>query len=212
MQTKIYDGTALEHALKNEGLAAAAALELFGMVKTSDQPGYIKFTRAGCDAWIDLPTGMIEKAEHMGQTRRKDHSHPLVKITIKEQQNSEARVLATLLTPSIPVPPPSSNFAMSQPVPMPSQFTLSTRAAPGYTVRTVRNQPSTTRMQPVSAITIGGGGVGLPGGTTNAWGCWDSCCESRCTAGHYEAGPTGWQWVCDDYECVDPCQRCIWPW
>lgn len=55
------------------------------------------------------------------------------------------------------------------------------------------------------------GGLG-GGGTLNAWGCWDSCCGSHCAAGHYEAGPTGWQWVCDQWVCDDPCERCIWPW
>jgi len=66
----------------------------------------------------------------------------------------------------------------------------------------------------VPQIRAGGlGGVGgLGGGRLNAWGCWDSCCGSHCAAGHYEAGPVGWQWVCDWWVCDDPCQRCIWPW
>lgn len=51
------------------------------------------------------------------------------------------------------------------------------------------------------------GDIGISGSRRlNAWGCWTGSC---CVAGHYEAGPIGWQWVCDAWE---PCERCLWPW
>lgn len=61
------------------------------------------------------------------------------------------------------------------------------------------------------ALSIGTGAIGGTGGL-NAWGCWSSCCESTCTAGHYEPDCCGrWIWVCDARTCTDPCERCIWP-
>jgi hypothetical protein len=60
------------------------------------------------------------------------------------------------------------------------------------------------------ALSIGTGALGTGG--LNAWGCWSSCCESTCTAGHYEPDCCGrWIWVCDARSCTDPCERCIWP-
>ena len=61
----------------------------------------------------------------------------------------------------------------------------------------------------VSQIRVGGlGGLGGSGGL-NAWHCWTPSC---CVAGHYEAGPAGWYWVCDlTADC--PYQYCVWlPW
>jgi len=60
------------------------------------------------------------------------------------------------------------------------------------------------------ALSIGTGAISTGG--LNAWGCWSSCCESTCTAGHYEPDCCGrWIWVCDSRSCTDPCDRCIWP-
>jgi hypothetical protein len=60
------------------------------------------------------------------------------------------------------------------------------------------------------ALSIGSGAINTGG--LNAWGCWSSCCESTCTAGHYEPDCCGRLiWVCDARSCTDPCERCIWP-
>lgn len=99
-----FTGDALLKALdKGElTLAPATGTTLAGMVKKSDQPGCIAFTPAGCDAWIDIPTSMIEKAIHIGERRCKDHSHVVVQITLKQPKDAEAQLLAKLLMASAP--------------------------------------------------------------------------------------------------------------
>jgi hypothetical protein len=53
------------------------------------------------------------------------------------------------------------------------------------------------------ALSIGTGTVGTVGGL-NEWGCWSSCCESTCTAGHYEFDCCGRRiWVCDASSCTE---------
>ncbi|WP_193045258.1 hypothetical protein [Mycolicibacterium baixiangningiae] len=96
MRAKTYDGAALEEALRSD-LFANAGVELVGMLKPTDKSGHIQFTKSGCDAWVELPTSMIDNAEHLGQARCKDHSHPIFKILLKEATSPEAKVLATLL-------------------------------------------------------------------------------------------------------------------
>ena len=86
MQEKTYDGVGLEQALKSGALAKHGVV-LTGMVKSSEKPHHIGFSLAGCETWVDLPTSMIEQAERRGESRCKDHSHPVFAITLKESDN-----------------------------------------------------------------------------------------------------------------------------
>jgi hypothetical protein len=217
MAEKTYTGTSLEHALKDNSLTRAGIV-LVGMVKASEKGGYIRFTRAGCENWVDLPVDLIECAELLGHQACKDHSHPLMKITLKEPKDPAAQILAALLAQ-----PPTGGGG-----PMPAQ------GGPGYGSQGYPTNPMgggyggphmTIRRGGGGAGGAGyptarssarlGGGFGFPGGGgggLNAWGCWSSCCGSHCAAGHYEEGPIGTVWVCDWWVCDDPCERCIWPW
>lgn len=96
MKSKSLAGAALEQALQDGSLERARPL-LYGMVKRSDQPGRIGFSQAGCDRWVDVPTGLIEQAEHLGQAGCRDHTHPFMRISLKEPKDEEARVLMDLL-------------------------------------------------------------------------------------------------------------------
>jgi hypothetical protein len=99
MAEQEFSGDALVQALEKGELTppAAAGTALVGMVKRSDLPGCLSFTPAGCDTWVDMPTSMIEKAVHLGQRRCKDHSHPVVRITLKQPADAEGQLLAKLL-------------------------------------------------------------------------------------------------------------------
>jgi hypothetical protein len=72
-------------------------VELVGMVKSSTKDGHVAFSRTGCDGWIDLPIDMIEQAEVRGQRACKGHSHPFVKLSLKEAKDPQAQILSALL-------------------------------------------------------------------------------------------------------------------
>lgn len=92
-----FSGDSLEKALQ-EGHLDSGTAELRGMVKTSDESGHVAFSRAGCDTWVDIPTDMIEHAEHVGSRSCGDHSHPVVTISLKEPTDPEGQILAALLS------------------------------------------------------------------------------------------------------------------
>lgn len=104
MAGEIFDGASLEEALLTDSLTTSAAVQLIGMVKPSEVKGFIAFTRAGCDHWMDIPTNMIEKAEHRSTTRCKEHSHPVLALTLKEPKDPEAKILLALLAQPSPMP------------------------------------------------------------------------------------------------------------
>jgi hypothetical protein len=211
MQNKTFDGTALEQALKDDAFSISG-VELIGMVKSSEKKGHINFTRAGCETWVDLPISIIEKAEQLGENRCDDHSHPVFEITLKESKDPEAQALAALLAQPTPEHSHRGSTARQagphfgpQMSPAIQGRGMSHRAGPRD-----RSRASFTSQLPRSAIGIGVGGLGhFP--RAGAWGCWDDCCESVCVAGQWVAGPDGWYFECDLYECVEPCERCIWP-
>lgn len=212
MTEKTYTGAALEQALKDNSLARPGIV-LIGMVKPGEKPGTIRFTRSGCENWVDLPVDLIECAEHVGQSPCKDHSHPIMKITLKEPKDPAAQVYAALLAQPASAhagPMHEGHFAPPRHG-MHGGPPMSFRGDGGGGGPHGGMRPRSRRSERIRGglgqFPGGGGGGGL-----NAWGCWDSCCGSRCAAGHYEAGPAGWQWVCDYWICTDPCEKCIWPW
>jgi hypothetical protein len=96
MEAQVFDGDTLEAALINKTLAAAS-VDLVGMVKASEKQGYVGFSKAGCESWIDLPVSMIERAVHRGSVSCRDHSHPLFEISLKEPSDPQGKILLALL-------------------------------------------------------------------------------------------------------------------
>jgi hypothetical protein len=140
MYDKPLTGGQLEQALRDDKLGAAA-VPLTGMVKKAEKIGHIAFTRAGCDTWVDIPVEMIEHAEHVGQQTCKDHTHPIMRLTLKTSDNPEQQILMALLAqvPAGTAMPPSM-------VGLPGTST----GFPGYPGRTFRP----------GAAQLGGGGLG----------------------------------------------------
>lgn len=101
MNSKSFSGTDLERALA-EGTLTQAQTPLTGMVKPSEKSGHVSFTQAGCDTWVDLPTDMIERADQVGQRPCRDHSHPIMRITLKEPKDPKGKILLALLTQAAP--------------------------------------------------------------------------------------------------------------
>jgi hypothetical protein len=83
MPGQTFSGETLVEALQS-GELDHPGLVLTGMVKPSEHPDHVAFARGGCDTWADLPTSMIEQAEHVGSRPCEDHSHPVFRITLKE--------------------------------------------------------------------------------------------------------------------------------
>jgi hypothetical protein len=94
-------GVALEKALK-AGELEERGTEIVGMVKASERAGHVAFSAAGCDAWVDLPTPIIEDAQKLGSARCRDHSHPVFRLKLSEGKSPEARAFAELLAAMTP--------------------------------------------------------------------------------------------------------------
>jgi len=97
MPGQTFTGQALVEALGSGELDQPAGVVIAGMVKQSDHPEHVAFALGGCDTWIDLPTSMIEQAEHIGARPCDDHSHPLFRFTLRESDDPQAKLLAQLL-------------------------------------------------------------------------------------------------------------------
>jgi len=98
MPGQTFTGQTLVEALRSGELDQPAGVVLTGMGKESEQPDHVAFARGGCDTWIDLPTSLIERAEHVGARPCEDHSHPLFRITLRESDDPQAKLLAQLVT------------------------------------------------------------------------------------------------------------------
>ena len=108
MAGEAYSGEALRDALKAGTFDKPhGSVELVGMVKESDDESSIAFTPRGCETWVDVPISMIDSAEHVGHRRCDDHSHPVFRITLKEAEGDEAKVLSALLA-AVPQPRPGA--------------------------------------------------------------------------------------------------------
>lgn len=97
MKNEKYTGTSLEKALASKELDTPSFF-LTGMVKSSKKSGQVSFTLSGCDSWVDIPCEMIESAEHLGIQGCANHSHPLMRITLKQSGTPEGNLLYSLLS------------------------------------------------------------------------------------------------------------------
>jgi hypothetical protein len=212
---KTFTGTSLEQALKDDEFQHSG-IELVGMVKASEKPGHVGFSRSGCESWIDLPTNLIEQAEQLRQQVCEDHSYPVFKITLKEPKDPEARLLSALLATPMP------NRSQHEPHSAPTWSSSADRMPPGFQRSSSRLGPrrhgaaGPTYPSPATTARMGAGGFGVgPGRGLSAWGCWDSeCCDcvhETCYYTGVEEVNGGVMCVCDAWEC-EPCEKCIWPW
>jgi hypothetical protein len=120
--------------LKSDDLSAPLAFT--GMVKEAEDDRHLLFAGGtNCDTWTAMPLDMIERIEFGDVVSCRDHTHPLVKLFIKEPASEEAKVFASLAKvqlsaqlraassgSQIPGPPPSPTLphGMSGRLPRPS--------------------------------------------------------------------------------------------
>ena len=120
MEVSHFTGSELEDALKNNEIAQSN-IYIVCMVKKSDNSDYVSISCTNCDDWIELPTDIIESAVRIGQSNCNDHSHPIMKVFLKEGKKLHVKALMGLvshLTGSPRISDPRTGLA---PPPMPSQ-------------------------------------------------------------------------------------------
>jgi hypothetical protein len=88
--------TALLKGMKSAGAAKPAVF--VGMVKAAeDDDGVVLFARAGdCSNWAAIPVDAIEKLEFLRTANCDGHTHPLVQMTMRAPQTTEAKAFAEL--------------------------------------------------------------------------------------------------------------------
>jgi hypothetical protein len=81
--------------LKAGGLDAPLAF--VGMAKEAQDDQHLLFASGtACEQWIEVPLALVERVELGGMVPCRDHSHPLVKLELKEPESEEARLFAAL--------------------------------------------------------------------------------------------------------------------
>jgi hypothetical protein len=108
MPEEPWTGVSLEEALRG-GELERPGFELVGMVKAAEEAGRISFSRTGCNGWVDIPSELIERAEHIGEQPCHESVHPVFRLHLKQPKDPEAKVLAALLMSSGPSAPPSAD-------------------------------------------------------------------------------------------------------
>jgi hypothetical protein len=233
MSDDVLTGASLEESLRSGDFDSPAA-DLVGMVKAGDEEGKVSFSPTDCESWVEIPTDVIESAEKVGDRPCRDHNHPVFRLRLKSSDDPMAQTLMKLLAtrssaphgrPSSPgtspmrppgqwAPPMRPPGQWAPPMRSPGQWAPPMRS-PGQWAPPIGSQgPSGGRVVYLQGDPGGGPVVG--GGGENAWGCYCDdccCCQWVCNVwvNRYFPG-LGWQRVCDDWECAQPCPCCIWPW
>jgi hypothetical protein len=155
-------GKSLEQALRSGDLDRPA-LEVVGMVKAAEEKGKISFSSTNCESWVDVPTDLIERAVQVGQSRCRDHSHPVFRLSFSASDDPAAQVMAALLASSASSPMQASPDFTAMPPPLMGPFTAEAQLGQSgglgfFDSRCVRSCQWSC------------GGAGLP-----AWYCWYAC-------------------------------------
>ena len=95
---KVFTGAEFSKALAAGELRSPVVLD--GMAKPAENDANaILFSPAGCESWVRVPIDLIESAEHLGESTCKDHTHPHVRIHLKEAvgKSPEGMILSAML-------------------------------------------------------------------------------------------------------------------
>ena len=150
-------GSTLEQFLKDLAGNTLGRIEHVAMVKPDDgkSGGLLVAVQPGCERWIPLPAAVIDRVEYLETARCKDHTHPLVRLTLRmpPEDNPIAVLFAELLFQQTKSAALSASSSADLSVLPSAQFGALDRAAAG------RRVPARDRGT-LSALA----GWGLPGG------------------------------------------------
>src|SRR5215471_6710098 len=71
----------------------ALAMPLTGVAGKADDRDHILFGD-DCSSWTPLPVSVIDSVEHLDFIRCGTHTHPLVRVQLRELESDEARAFA----------------------------------------------------------------------------------------------------------------------
>lgn len=95
-ETKQYTPAEFIEKLKGE-TDHPKPLVFVGMLKAAEDDQHLMFANgASCTHWTPVPVERIEGIEWISDVPCKDHSHPLVKMTLKTPASEEAMMYASL--------------------------------------------------------------------------------------------------------------------
>jgi hypothetical protein len=200
-----FTGASLEQALKEQSLSSSGTT-LTGMVKASEKSGHIGFTQTGCETWIDLPTGMIERAERLGERPCKEHTHPLMRLTLKNAKDPHQQILLALLAQTAQATQPTSGMPDAAWA-LQGQTPLNPYGLNPYGFGS--QVPSTLGRR------VGGGGIGLGYGGSFGFWCGAGCsiafaaCAAGCTAAGPFAAPCAAACSALYKACIDSCPNAL---
>jgi hypothetical protein len=105
--------------LRSGDLETSTSLRLIGMVKEADDEQHLLFANGtSCETWTRLPLAMVEDIELGDMVPCQDHSHPLVRLRIKEPSSEESAVFAALAKAQLTAHPnPSSQLDQAPQIP-----------------------------------------------------------------------------------------------
>lgn len=101
-QTRKYSPAEFIERLKNEEFNSKPLI-FVGVLKAAEDEQHLMFANgAYCNNWTSIPVDAIESIELISVIPCKDHSHPLVRLTMKEPASEEAKMFASMALPLTP--------------------------------------------------------------------------------------------------------------
>lgn len=94
---RTYSGEEIVEAIRAGEMKPQAVLA--GLAKVDDEDaGVLLHSSDGCRTWNRIPVDLIERVDHLTTVRCKDHSHPFVRIHLREiEDDPRAAALLDLL-------------------------------------------------------------------------------------------------------------------
>lgn len=112
--TKQYTPAEFIEKLKGE-TDQSKPLVFVGMLKAAEDDQHLMFANgASCAHWTPVPVERIEGIEWISEVACKDHSHPLVKMTLKPPASEEAMMYASLAQSISPINAASPDMGNAQ--------------------------------------------------------------------------------------------------
>ena len=97
LPSKVFAPEEFVAQLKSGALSVGEPLAFMGMVKAAEDDQHVLFASGpNSDASTKLPLGLIESIEFRDVASCQDHTHPLVRLYVKEPRSEEAKAFASL--------------------------------------------------------------------------------------------------------------------
>jgi hypothetical protein len=122
----------LEQALKEALVRPAPRATMFGIVRGVSEHT-VQFCHPGPEDCVEVPLGLIEEAELVARITHEGAEMPVMKVTLKEPTDLEAKAIFSLLVASLLASKPSTRaiWARTEP-PFRVMYSMSPVGLPGW--------------------------------------------------------------------------------